>query len=965
MRVGALTVLLLASSPVAAQIFSPGKLSAPHGFLDKSCTPCHGGEGGGKVTNDKCLACHKVLRARVAAGRGFHARLRGRRCVACHGEHKGPRHALIKWPGGQRAFDHRRAGYPLAGKHKKLSCRSCHQPKHHQAAAVRGLSAKRRKRTFLGLSRACSGCHRDPHRGEAGSRCERCHGQQGFKPILNSAGHRTKRFPLVGGHKKAACRACHKSGFKGLSTRCGSCHKTVHGRFMGQGRDQERLDCGACHTPLTWNRIAFARRLHPGSLPLRGGHARTACRKCHGAKASRKPPGTRCNACHRDTHKRRFAGSCSRCHGLGSWRVKPSRLPEGKMTGMQRESAVLAGVPLSKVKTITFHNKTRYPLTGKHIVVGCQRCHRRGRRRGQRSRIKFAKSFRRCADCHRDEHRGQFRDHMTVAARLTGQCEGCHPLGGLAITSFSVERHAKSRFPLRGAHRAVPCRTCHSPGRPKARRFTFKRRDCRACHRDRHRGRFRGRDGKPLACDTCHGVTTFREASFDHQKTKFPLQGKHAGTACSSCHRPDKRGVTVFSAASRACSGCHADPHQGQFRIGKRSRGCADCHSAKDKTFKLPRFDHAKRTGFALDGKHRKLRCGRCHNEVRLGGGKRATLYRLGRRTCNACHRPRHRAARRSKAPIAPDASMSRCEDCHDSRGWRVTLNRPKRFNHAVVGYRLRGRHRTARCNACHRPHRAISRQCGTCHADRHRGRLGKACANCHTPSSWRPSATLARHRKTKLPLTGWHALADCSSCHPRARDGDYRGVPTTCYGCHGKAYNDPKTHPDHRRSGFSRSCEQCHRPTGWVPAAFSRSTAGLRRSHPFALRGKHARQACTACHRGRRPSPRCASCHTADRARARAPSHAAPIFSRRCDRCHGDTAWRPARPSVHGSRFPLTGRHRGLPCGSCHTDPTRFARYSCVGCHDRRSMAGRHRRAAGYVHESRACRRCHPLGRK
>ncbi len=224
----------------------------------------------------------------------------------------------------------------------------------------------------------------------------------------------------------------------------------------------------------------------------------------------------------------------------------------------------------------------------------------------------------------------------------------------------------------------------------------------------------------------------------------------------------------------------------------------------------------------------------------------------------------------------------------------------------------------------------------------------------------------LARHRKTRLPLTGWHALTDCSSCHPRAREGEYRGAPATCYGCHAKAYNATGTHPDHRRSGFGRNCVFFFFPTGWVPAAFSRSTSGLRRTHRFTLRGKHARVACTSCHRsGRAPSPRCASCHAADRGRARAPNHASAAFLRRCDRCHGDTAWRPARALTHKTRFPLVGRHRGLPCNSCHTDATRFVRYSCVGCHGRRSMAGRHRRTAGYVHESRACRRCHPLGRK
>ena len=41
------------------------------------------------VDGDRCLACHKELRASVAAGRGLHAKLpTGKSCTSCHEEHR-------------------------------------------------------------------------------------------------------------------------------------------------------------------------------------------------------------------------------------------------------------------------------------------------------------------------------------------------------------------------------------------------------------------------------------------------------------------------------------------------------------------------------------------------------------------------------------------------------------------------------------------------------------------------------------------------------------------------------------------------------------------------------------------------------------------------------------------------------------------------------------------------------------
>ena len=104
----------------------------------------------------------------------------------------------------------------------------------------------------------------------------------------------------------------------------------------------------------------------------------------------------------------------------------------------------------------------------------------------------------------------------------------------------------------------------------------------------------------------------------------------------------------------------------------------------------------------------------------------------------------------------------------------------------------LVGRHKKAACDKCHvtltdddfdarafPPARtATYRQlkdiphgsCASCHDDAHRGQLGKACARCHTPESWKniktTSGNIGFHDKTDFPLRGEHTSVACKTCH-------------------------------------------------------------------------------------------------------------------------------------------------------------------------------------------------------
>ena len=130
------------------------------------------------------------------------------------------------------------------------------------------------------------------------------------------------------------------------------------------------------------------------------------------------------------------------------------------------------------------HAKTGYPLVGRHAALACASCHVQP---ATKVHLKFA----RCADCHKDPHRGVFK---------TQDCKACHKETGFVGGTFD---HSKeTRFPLEGKHAPLACASCHkgaalTPGVAPARRvvdFRGARPDCASCHADVHKGQL----GRPV-----------------------------------------------------------------------------------------------------------------------------------------------------------------------------------------------------------------------------------------------------------------------------------------------------------------------------------------------------------------------------------------------------------------------------------------------------------------------------------
>jgi hypothetical protein len=519
---------------------------------------------------------------------------------------------------------------------------------------------------------------------EPGARaCEQCHHEhQGRDFAIVDWGEGGQRkfdharigYPLRGKHAPVECAACHDSrrvadqalrelvgkGRKtllGAPVACSACHFDEHRGQMGQ-------DCKKCHNEQGWKPA-------PGfdhgktAYPLRGKHARVACDKCH-AKAAEAVPVTAgallqpksaswlrykpvsfetCLDCHKDPHQNRFGQDCQKCHTVEDWRKVM-----GEGAGER-----------------AFHQKARYPLTGGHAQVACQACH--GPWPGQRAIFKGL-AFEACTDCHADAHVGQ------MARRGHDACDQCHTVQGYKPARFGLAEHARTRYPLEGAHRVVACSTCHPQDPRVAERFPAAvRRDlerkkrpvkvssalydiggdtrrCDTCHLDPHAGQLAVAPGKATECQRCHDLSSFTKVRFDHQKdSRYPLTGKHATAACASCHRAAQTAsvpVARYKPLETACASCHLDPHVGQLAqggaAGDRATDCARCHETAD--WKTTLFRHAPPfTDYALTGRHAKVACAKCHLEVPLGQGATARRYKPLPRNCEACHADFHKGA--------------------------------------------------------------------------------------------------------------------------------------------------------------------------------------------------------------------------------------------------------------------------------------------------------------------------------
>ncbi len=618
------------------------------------------------------------------------------------------------------------------------NCLSCHEEIAWLIEAGRGLHGRER------LSE-CTSCHPD-------------HGGRDFALIdwgkagVEGFDHLRTGWQLEGKHRTLKCEQCHKSDFQkspvvaklkrkdanrswlGLETGCLACHADYHAGAL-------EANCEACHTNLAFKpapRFDHAR----SSFPLTGKHVTTPCEKCHfvadrifalgpeGRRVPRYKPVSHaeCSDCHRDVHEGRLGPKCASCHVTTSFRE----------VGRDRFD----------------HARTRFALRGAHARVDCAKCHDPRQAWGKRP------PFQRCDSCHRDAHAG--------TATLRGaavDCAACHDERAFKPSTYRVDDHATSRYPLEGKHREVACERCHVKNPPGADPRSLgtaavllrpAQAVCRDCHEDSHGGQLAQSEHRG-ACESCHRVEGWKPSTYgiaEHGKTRLALEGRHAEIGCADCHgptRPELPPLTEQQAPGKArvalttlapeCVSCHYDPHRGRFAAGgsrPREDGCAGCH--RPSAFRPATVDTAAHDSFAfrLEGGHRAVPCVDCHKELARPPATARLLVVTG-----------------SERPLLFEERHERCTDCHRSP-----------------------------------------------HGDQFRDRSGgDRCDTCHDVERFRPATRFDHERDSAFPLRGGHQKVPCERCHLASVDTEgrkqvlYRPLKSECRDCHGPSI--PKLEPD------------------------------------------------------------------------------------------------------------------------------------------------------------------------
>ena len=559
--------------------------------------------------------------------------------------------------------------------------------------------------------------------------------------------------------------------------------------------------------------------LMPGQVI--GGHAKWEedCTKCH-KRFDKAAQNTLCQDCHKDIRKdiEQKQGS----HG----RFKEQHECKDCHTDHKGRTENIA--PITEQ---TFdHERTDFPLKGAHAnakKVECKACHT--------PKIKYRDAPSNCYGCHKkdDKHKG----------KVGSACVDCHTDRNWKEIRFD---HDKTHYKLRNRHVEVPCKDCHANDRYKETPM-----GCYSCHKkdDKHKGQ------ESTKCEECHDDRSWKKSPFDHNKSRFPLMGKHAKVECKTCHL-----TPAFKDAPMDCYACHKkdDKHKGAY--GEK---CEQCHAEND--WKTVVFDHDLHTTYPLRGRHITTKCESCH---------KGSLYKDKTPTdCTACHK---------KDDKHKGQFTEKCARCHTERDWKVLL-----FEHDHdTQYPLRGKHRTAKCESCHTGQLYTVKtptDCNACHKkdDIHKGRFNEQCQRCHTERNWK--ALLFDHdRDTPYPLVGKHRIALCELCHTGQLYKDK--TPTTCHSCH-------KGEDVHRRR-LGTECQDCHNIRDWKLWDFAHDTQTR-----FKLDGGHKGLDCYACHTERmdkkvKSSSSCVSCHRKD------DKHDGS-FGPQCDRCHETTHWKTIKPGT------------------------------------------------------------------
>ncbi len=403
------------------------------------------------------------------------------------------------------------------------------------------------------------------------------------------------------------------------------------------------------------------------------------------------------------------------------------------------------------------------------------------------------------------------------------------------------------------------------------------------------------------------------DQNFNHQTTRFPLEGMHVQVTCETCHKGG-----IFKGVPTACVGCHNDT----MAKGKSpthpstSNECADCHNSVD--WSQVHVDHSKiskgcftcHDGKTAEGKSKthikssKL-CEDCHLVTTW------TIAHFNHETtnepCQVCHDGLHTAGK----PFTHIRSTNDCASCHRTISWKVGV-----FDHTGV------------VDGCFKCHDGVS---ATGKSGAHLV-TSNDCQLCHNTVAWSPSNFDHNDPVVSSTVT---APLGCVTCHDgrRATGRSSQHLPTA-----------------------SNDCAACHVVTAWKPAKWDHTLALDVANCVTCHDGTHVTTAGAALGKVNAPSPHvpssnaCTDCHTGAtgyKTWAGTKMNHANINTG-CVQCHTN----PARftdangAPVQGKQLPPAHIAATDSCESCHTIGVTFKPAilpldhsqvvgTCVSCHD------------------------------
>jgi hypothetical protein len=249
---------------------------------------------------------------------------------------------------------------------------------------------------------------------------------------------------------------------------------------------------------------------------------------------------------------------------------------------------------------------------------------------------------------------------------------------GAAMPAYGqdpVFDHLRSGFPLTGAHRRIPCESCHGGAA-----FEGTPRDCRTCHGNTGSLALTGKPANHFQtaspCDDCHSTIAWSPARFDHAVVTAACSTCHNGrtatgkspshlptpNSCDDCHTtaawsPARFDHTVVTASCGTC-------HNGRTATGKPSNhfitslDCSECHNTS--VWSVSTFRHSSPN---YPGGHRQIGdCTACHVANTEAS---AWLMPSFKPDCAGCHATRFRPSLHTKVDSPQQLySVSELRDC-------------------------------------------------------------------------------------------------------------------------------------------------------------------------------------------------------------------------------------------------------------------------------------------------------------